>query len=150
MFQLSGLLNFKGMAIACAASLLIGAAGGGWLMHRLDALAKIEAVNTARDEERKACADNQKVTEDTDHELQGKLTDLQRRHAAALRRLRESCVPAVTVTTGGANGTAGGNGLPAANRIDARDLVDLAAAADRNTEQLISCQNFLRRERELR
>ncbi|WP_435018513.1 hypothetical protein TA3x_000487 [Tundrisphaera sp. TA3] len=99
-----------------------------------------------RKEEREHCAKNQKITEETSHGYQEKLTDLNARYDAAIKRLRTGSTPARVPTPpapDGRDATAGGDGLPESG--GAADLLALARAADKQTAQLIACQGFIRR-----
>lgn len=102
------------------------------------------AVAAAIAEEKKACENNVKITEGVSHALQEKLSKLDTDYAALSKRVRGTCVP-FTSNTAGHGDAPGGNGFPRARGVDAGDLVDLARIAQKQTEQLISCQALVQK-----
>lgn len=134
--------NWKPIAII----LLFGAVYGyGFYSGNQHAKNKWPAKEEAIINEQKAiCAKNQALTQEVSHDLQTKLTSLDARYALALKRLRtaERNVPTPN-TAAGHDAAAGTNGLSGADR-DA-DLLSLAVTADRQTSQLIACQDFIRK-----
>lgn len=105
---------------------------------------KEAAVEAARNEERLQCAADQEITWEVSYGLQENTRRIG--HAAAGDRVRAgtSCVP-VTQAPGGHDAAAAGDRLPGPNPIPAVALIDLAELADRQTAQLLACQDFVRR-----
>lgn len=91
------------------------------------------------------CQKSQQVTQEASNALQSKLKDINARHADAISKLLKheagKCVYSAD-PSGGYDAGTGSDGLYNATRI-----IDLGAAAERQTQQLISCQAFVRAER---
>lgn len=102
-------------------------------------------VRTTRmiEAERQTCQDNQKKAQEVSNALQKRLKATDARHAAYVSRLLKHELQSSS-TASGHDAAAGGHGLPDAGV----QLLGLAATCERQTGQLIACQEFVRKERE--
>lgn len=91
------------------------------------------------------CDADKKITEDVGREYETKISALNRR-IAALRVQPSSCLP-VTSTATGRNGSTTGTINAGAHGISSEFLIDYAGEAEKYRLQLISCQDFIQRER---
>jgi hypothetical protein len=91
-----------------------------------------------------ACAQNQKHITEKENEWQKKLASTNDRVLDLSKRLRDNATVCVSPSPGGTYAAASGNELPSQVGISARTIIEEAAACDRNTQQLITLQEFLR------
>lgn len=93
--------------------------------------------------------------EEVDNDYQSKLQDLDAKYRDAVGRIgpvrlcgkpaSRSALPSDPTSAGSGHGSTSGNELPAAPRDDiGPDLVELARLADKQTQQLVACQAFVR------
>ncbi len=94
----------------------------------------------------KQCDDDKQKTTEVSRAYQDKIAALNSR-IAALRVRPAKCVP-VAISSGGRNGEASGAKPSGAHGIDDRFLIDYAAEAEKYRLQLLSCQDFVRKERQ--
>jgi len=141
------LANWKMVAIGTAIIAVFGAGvhvRGLWDESRLES--KLKAQEAALNED---CAKQQKLAQGVSDAYQKKLNATTARYNDALRQLRSSS--GNSLPTGAAsrpNATTSGERLYWTDENVARAALDLAATADRQTQQLLACQDFIRKERE--
>lgn len=122
------------LLIAIVAAFLTWKTTGMWYEMRTASLIQAE---------RQTCTENQKKAQEVSNALQKRLKDTDARHADYVSRLlKHELQPART--TGGRDAAANGHRLPDA----ALDVLGLGAAAERQASQLMSCQEFIKKERE--
>jgi len=122
------------LLIAVVAAFLTWETAGTWYELRVSRMIQAE---------RQTCQANQKKTQEVSNALQKRLKDTDARHADYLScLLRHELQPAGT--TGGRDAAASGHRLP----DTALDVLGLGAAAERQTSQLIACQEFISKVRE--
>ena len=124
--------------------------GLGFFLHTVD-VDRIEAQNrleltAQKSADEQQCTKDKQITSEVSNGYQIKIAALNLRHAADTKRLRVNKTCAiVAISSGGDHAAAGTNGLPRSVGIEAGDIIDDAAACDRNTQQLISCQEFIKK-----
>lgn len=92
------------------------------------------------------CDEQKKLTQEVSNDYEKKIAALNSRHAADISKLRVNNTCAiVAVPTSGYNASSGANGLSRNVGIQAWDIIDSAAACDKNTEQLMACQAFIKK-----
>ena len=141
------LANIKLIAYGAA---VLSIFSSGWYVHSQIAETRLKNALAAQEAAlHEDCTKQQKLAQGVSDAYQKKLSATTARYNDALRQLRSS----------------NGNALPtgAASRSDAatsterlywtdenvaRAALDLAATADRQTQQLLACQDFIRKERE--
>lgn len=129
------LKNYK--LVGCGIGLMI-AFGFGWHVRGLISDGQIvSAVNRQIEQ----CNKDKQITWEADRAYQEKITTLSNR-VAALKRVSTKCVP-VTGTASGINAETRA-GLPNSYGITSDTLIDYAADAEKQRQQLISLQEFVR------
>jgi hypothetical protein len=113
-----------------------------WESKLSDALIEKEAAI------RLECETAQKTTAEVSNGYQAKIRDINNRHSVELERVRATVQCArVTGAPGGRDAAAPGGGFHSAVDVPAEQLLEMASIADRQTAQLIACQEFIRAER---
>lgn len=130
------------LLIAAVAALMTWKACGVWYGFEI-AAAKRETA-AAVEAERQTCQANQKKTQEVSNALQKRLKATDARHADYVSRLLKHEASKSAGAASRHDATAGSNGLPDAGV----QLLGLAATCERQTGQLIACQEFVRKERE--
>lgn len=137
------------VGICCAVLTALVAFG----VHKLDVVRledkQIKALAAQQKQLVAACDKAQKITEEVSHDYQEQLYALGRQ-LDHLKRVRTTsqCVP----TTGGPagrDGTPTGGKLSGTHGVRTDWLYDYAAKAEQVRLQLIACQNFIKKEREI-
>jgi hypothetical protein len=119
----------------------------GWYVHSRIAESTLKSALASQQAALiKQCEDSKKITMEVSREYQSKITALNGR-VAALRLRPAKCVP-VTKPATGHNGEASGNEPARPHGVDAGFLIDYAGEAEKYRLQLISCQDFVRKERQ--
>lgn len=114
---------------------------GQWDESRLESKLRAQEMALRQD-----CAEQQKLAQGVSDAYQKKLNATTARYNDALRQLRSSndnTLP--TRAASGHNATASGERLYWSDENVARAALDLAATADRQTQQLTACQDFIRK-----
>lgn len=142
------LLPFGGAALIGA--FLAWQAAGLW--HRAE-ISSLEAKHRgelagAIDHEREVCRENQNITKEIANDLSKKLSAADARHADAVHRLlahekRKQLQPANAANRSDA--APGADGFSGADSAAALAVVNGARNAERQTEQLIALQEFIRK-----
>ena len=103
-------------------------------------------VRTTRmiEAERQTCQDNQKKAQEVSNALQKRLKATDARHADYVSRLLKHEASKSAGAASGHDAATGSNGLLNASV----DLLGLARTCEKQTGQLIACQDFVRKERE--
>lgn len=138
------ILNWKVTLIASALALSVGFGTAWHYRGKLDELAKINAVNTAVAATQAVCKANEEKMEELDNAYQDEIDSINAGAAAAMHRLRQSCVPFVAVTSGKHDAPAGESGHGKEVRIEAGELITDSASCDRDTAKLKLCQAYVR------
>lgn len=144
--------RFWPLAVVAIVALLSFSAG--WKVTAWRYEAKIERINKQHEADvgqaiaaaNAECKKNQAITRGVSDELQQKLRTADARHADAIHRLLKHEAAKRLQLAGAAIGHdagADGDGLPWPDSTDALSLIDLGAAAERQTGQLEACQRFL-------
>jgi hypothetical protein len=119
----------------------------GWQLKNLEEKRQA-GIAAAISAEQEACRKNQAITSEVSNELQKKLQMADARHADAIRQLLAHEAAKLQAAPGAAVGydaTASGDGLPGTNKSAALSVINGGRAAERQTEQLIACQSFIRK-----
>lgn len=143
MFLLSNLKTVLSVSLALAVAYALHSMAMTWAeASKQDAL---EAQKTLLIE---SCQKDKAVTESIAHEYENRLADLDARVAAA-KRLRSS-TKCVSVTNAASldNGSTAGDGAIGRDAVNVSELIDFGAKAEKYQNQLRSCQDFIRKERE--
>lgn len=116
---------------------------GSHFQYKVDEVRRIEDVAKARVEETAKCNAAARVTEEASNALQKRYRDLSLRHTALLNGVQlTKCVPLASEARGH-NADAIGNGFHGQGGITWESLLGMAATCDRQTAQLIACQQFI-------
>lgn len=138
------------IGLAALGAFLAWQAAGLW--HRAE-ISNLEARHRSElagaiDHEREVCRDNQNITKEVADELSKKLRAADARHADAVHRLLAHEASKRMQPANAANGgdaAPGADGLPGADPAAALDVVNGGRNAERQTEQLIALQEFIRK-----
>lgn len=95
------------------------------------------------------CAKDQALAQGVSNEYQIKLTNTTNKLNAALRKLREPRPTTEDSSTSGHDATSGSGRLYYTDPEHAVPILELAGIATKQAEQLIACQSFIKKEREL-
>lgn len=119
----------------------------GWGIHSLIAERTLRHALVDQQQALEAkCADDKAITKEIADDLNQKNASLSRR-LAELKRLPATCIVPTSDTALGGDAIPGGAVNAGAHGITSVALYDFAAEAERYRQQLISCQEFVLRER---
>jgi hypothetical protein len=120
-----------------------------YLLHLISASwaesAKVKALADLRIELTAQCNADKKITEDISHEYQNRLSDLDKRLAAAKRVQPHKCVSVTPSATTGHNAATTATGDAGRDVVNSESLIDYAGKAEKYQRQLESCQAFIKR-----
>lgn len=107
-----------------------------------------KALDQAVLDERNLCSENLKITQEASYAVQSKNADLNRRLASLNDKLRAKGASAACVSVARPasrhDAATGGNELSGKDGIMAESLLAMSATCDRQTAQLVACQQFIR------
>lgn len=116
---------------------------GWWMRGKWDETAITIKVNAATQAAQKQCADNQRISEGVQHDLQTNLDTVQRKLDAQRLQPHPVCVPTHSEQPNAVNGT----GHAEDNGIRSEWLFVYAARCENYRLTVNACQTFLKKER---
>lgn len=141
------LANWKLLAITGA---FLASFSAGWYVRAEIAESRQERALAAQEKALiEECTRQQKLTQEVSDAYQKRLSATTTRYNDAVRQLRASSGNALPAGAAGRHdAAASGERFYWTDEAVARAALDLAATADRQTQQLLACQDFVRKERE--